>query len=96
MAQSTYVNYTSKVENHVRPRWGSYKLTTITKTELESWVALELRSFENKTINETMIILRGIFKDTKADNIRSDPPIDAINNLPLGDKEDPDPFTQMK
>jgi len=32
----------------------------------------------------------------KADNIRSDSPIDAIDNLPLGDREDPDPFTQTE
>ena len=50
----------------------------------------------NKTINEIMIILRGIFKDAKADNIRSDSPIDAIDNLSLGDREDPDPFTQSE
>ena len=43
-----------------------------------------------------MIILRGIFKDAKADNIRSDSPIDAIDNLSLGDREDPDPFTQSE
>ena len=95
-AQSTYINYKSKVENHVRPRWGSYKLTTITKTELEKWIAVELSALANKTINEIMIILRGIFKDAKADNIRSDSPIDAIDNLSLGDREDPDPFTQSE
>lgn len=95
-AQSTYVNYKSKIENHVRPRWGSYKLTTITKTELEKWIAVELSALANKAINEIMIILRGIFKDAKADNIRSDSPIDAIDNLSLGDREDPDPFTQSE
>ena len=34
-AQSTYVNYKSKVENHIRPRWGSHRLASITKTEIE-------------------------------------------------------------
>lgn len=60
---------------------------------MENWIALELISLANKTINEIMIILRGIFKDAKADNIRSDSPIE---NLPLGDREDPDPFTQTE
>ena len=92
-AQSTYVNYKSKVENHIRPRWGSHKLASITKTEIEKWIALDLIALSNKTINEIMIILRGIFKDAKADNVRYDSPLDAIDNLPLGDREDPDPFT---
>jgi len=63
---------------------------------LEKWIAVELSALANKTINEIMIILRGIFKDAKADNIRSDSPIDAIDNLSLGDREDPDPFTQSE
>ena len=74
----------------------SYKLTTTTKKELECWSALELISLTNKTINEIMIILRRIFKDAKADNIHSDSPIDAIENLPLGERKDPDPFTQTE
>ena len=95
-AQSTYVNYKSKVENHIRPRWGSHRLASITKTEIEKWIALDLVVLSNKTINEVMIVLRGIFKDAKADNVRNDSPVEAIDNLPLGDREDPDPFTQTE
>ena len=46
-AQSTYVNYKSKVENHIRPRWGSHKLASITKTEIEKWIALDLIALSN-------------------------------------------------
>ena len=60
---------------------------------MEKWIAVELSALANKTINEIMIILRCIFKDARADNIRSDSPIDAIDNFSLGDREDPDPFT---
>lgn len=95
-AQSTYGNYKSKIENHIRPRRGSCKLASISKTEMENWIALELIALANKTINEIMIILRGIFKDAKVDNVRSDPPIHVIEILPLGDREDPDPFTQTE
>lgn len=96
VAHSTYVNYRSKAETHIRPRWASYRLDAITKSELENWIAVDLMRLSNKTINEIMIILRGLFKDAKADNILRDSPTDSVENLPLGDREDPDPFTHAE
>ncbi len=57
-------------------------MAAITKKALESWIALESSSRANKTINEIMIIQRGVFKGAKADNIRRESPIDATEDLP--------------
>ena len=95
-AHSTYVNYKSKANSHVRPRWGNYELKNITRSDLNSWIATELNTLSNKTINDIMTVVRGIYKDAKADRILSDAPTDNLDNLPLGDRDDPDPFTRAE
>lgn len=66
---STYKNYESKSKNHIEPKFGNENISSITKSDIELWIAVDLKKLSNKTINEILVILRGVFKDAKADEL---------------------------
>jgi len=95
VAHSTFINYRSKAKTHILPMFGSRPLRTITKTEVEQWATLYLSDLKNKTINEVMIVFRGIFKDALADGVVKVNPVALIENRKVL-KQAPDPFTKAE
>ena len=95
VAHSTFINYRSKAKTHILPMFGSRPLRTITKTEVEQWAALYLSDLKNKTINEVMIVFRGIFKDALADGVVKVNPVALIENRKVL-KQAPAPFTKAE
>lgn len=90
---STYKNYESKSKNHIEPKFGNENISSITKSDIELWIAVDLKKLSNKTINEILVILRGVFKDAKADELIDKSPIESIDNLTIL-KHEPDPFSR--
>lgn len=90
---STYTSYANKAENHIRPTWGQFYIDEITMTHIEQWMADDLSQLANKTINELLIIMRGLFKRAKADRLIDYNLMDDIDNLNIYIDE-PDPFTR--
>ncbi|MCV6612400.1 MAG: site-specific integrase [Amphritea sp.] len=95
LAHSTVVNYRSKANTHILPMFGDRPIRSITKTEVEQWAAVYLAELKNKTINEVMIVFRGIFKDAVADGIVAVNPLSLIENRKVK-KQEPDPFTKSE
>ena len=92
-AHSTYVSYKSNVKCHIRPKWGDRKLDVIKQTEIKIWTTVDLANLRNKTINEILIPLRGIFNDAFNDRIIDHNPLNFVDNKPVITSE-PDPFTK--
>ena len=59
-AISTWRNYKSAIEFHLRPNFGHLRLVDITSTEIRKWIStLEI---SNKRINNVLITLRTIIE----------------------------------
>jgi len=89
--QSTLINYKSKVRTYIKPAFGKYFMSQITLSDIESWVAVDLKHLSNKTINETLIIMRSIFKVAEIDKVIKESPMKHMKNrkvVHIG----PDPF----
>ena len=93
VAYSTFSSYKSKANTHIKPKFGNLLIQEINLTMIEHWRADELLHLANKTINEIMIVMRGILKSAKADRIIDYNPAEDIDNL-VTEKGDPDPFTR--
>lgn len=92
---STYSGYKGKADKWIRPAWGYFFVDELTRTQVEKWIALELNHLENKTINELLIILRGIMKTAKADRLIDYNFMKDIDNRSIH-YETPDPFTRSE
>ncbi|NRA62253.1 MAG: DUF3596 domain-containing protein [Psychrobium sp.] len=98
-APETYRSYKSKAENHIRPKWGSFYLDEIKKSDIEYWINVELWNhndktpYSNKTINDMMTVVRGVLGDAYQDEVLKKDPTERIDNLKTI-KDTPDPFTQ--
>ncbi len=95
VAKSTIDNYVSKANKHIVPQFGYKPISMVLKTEIEQWISVSLSHLKNKTINEILIIMRGIFRDAMADRIISENPMGYIDNGEVI-KDPPDPFTQTE
>ena len=95
VAHSTYSGYKSKANAHVKPKFGDLLLQDLNFTMIEHWRTSELLSLKNKTINEIMIVMRGILKAAKADRIIDYNPSSDIENLVV-EHVVPDPFTRSE
>jgi integrase len=90
-AHSTYTSYASK-SKHILTKWGNHQIDNITPSEIQLWIAVDLKVLSNKTINDIMIIFRGIYDSAIADRIIKHNPFEHIKNLKIIRKK-PDPFT---
>lgn len=95
IAHSTYDGYKSKANAHVKPKFGGLLLQDLNFTMIEHWRTSELLSLKNKTINEIMIVMRGILKAEKADRIIDYNPCSDVENLVV-EHVVPDPFTRSE
>lgn len=94
-AHATFVNYRSKANTHILPKWGRYQVTALTRTEIDTWRNVDLHHLSNKTINEVMIVLRGILRDADLDGVIDRNPADQLDNLKVH-RDPPDPFTRAE
>lgn len=92
MAPSGFRTYKSKVENHVRPRWGSVQADKIDHLDLLAWVQKTLMpKLHNKTVREVVSLLRQIFVIYRTRNRTAHDPTEGIA-IRLPDADDVDPF----
>lgn len=94
MAPSGFRGYCSRVETHIRPRWGDCQADTIDHLDVQDWVQNTLMpKLHNKTVREVVSNLRQIFRLYRTRNRSAHDPTDGIE-ITLPDAEDPDPFTR--
>lgn len=94
MSASGFRGYQSRVENHIRPRWGNLQADAIDHLDLQAWVQDELMAkLHNKTVREIISNLRQIFRLYRTRNRSAHDPTDGIT-VSLPDADDPDPFTR--
>lgn len=94
MSASGFRGYSSRVETHIRPRWGDCQADAIDHLDVQDWVQNTLMpKLHNKTVREVVSNLRQIFRLYRTRNRTAHDPIDGIE-ITLPDAEDPDPFTR--
>lgn len=94
MAASGFRGYCSRVETHIRPRWGDCQADGIDHLDVQEWVQNSLMpKLHNKTVREVVSNLRQIFRLYRTRNRTAHDPTDGIE-ITLPDAEDPDPFTR--
>jgi len=91
-AHSSYTSYASK-SKHILKKWGKHQIDSINPPEIQLWIVVDLKKLNNKTINDIMIIFRGIYDSAIADRIIKHNPFEHIKNLKVIPTE-PDPFTK--
>lgn len=87
---STWRDYRSAIEHHLRPTFGQLLLRDLTAAAIKVWVGG--LTVSNKRINNVLIPLRGILGDAFADGLIDRNPVERVQNLP-NRLEEPDPFT---
>lgn len=94
LAASGFRGYLSRVENHIRPRWGDIQADTIDHLDVQAWVQKDLMAkLHNKTVREIVSNMRQVFRLYRTRNRSAHDPTDGIA-IALPDAEDPDPFTR--
>lgn len=87
---STWRDYKSAVDYHLKPAFGALLLRDITAAGVKAW--LGGLSISNKRINNILIPLRAVLGDAFADGLIDRNPVDRVKNLP-NRFEEPNPFT---
>lgn len=90
LAVSTWRNYRSAVEFHLKPTFGDLRLADLTTAKIKSW--LGGLTITNKRINNVLIPLRTILNDAFSDGLIDRNPIIRVNNLSVNFDE-PQPLT---
>jgi integrase len=93
-AHSSYTSYASKAK-HILKKWADHQIDDITPYDIEMWIATDLKKISNKTINDIMIVFRGIYLAAIKGNIMTKTPFEHIKNLPIIRRE-PKPFTTQE
>lgn len=86
---STWRNYMSAIEFHLKPAFGHLCIGDLTTSHVKEWIGS--LSISNKRINNILIPLRTIFSDAFVDGLIERNPITRINNLAVK-VDEPDPF----
>lgn len=87
---STWKNYKSAIEHHLKPTFGHIRLVDISSSEIKNWIGT--LTITNKRINNVLIPLRTILNDAFADGLIDRNPIVRVSNLAVRFDE-PQPFT---
>jgi integrase len=90
---STWRDYRSAVEHHLKPTFGKLLVRDLTAAGIKAW--LGGLSISNKRINNVLIPLRGILGDAFADGLIDRNPADRVNNLP-NRLDEPHPFSPVE
>src|SRR5690606_29858550 len=92
MAPSGFRTYKSKIETHIRPRWGNSQADLIDHLDLQTWVQQTLMpKLHNKTVREIVSILRQVFVIYRTRNRTAHDPSEGIV-VRLPDPDEADPF----
>lgn len=92
MAPSGFRTYKSKIETHIRPRWGNSQADLIDHLDLQTWVQQTLMpNLHNKTVREIISILRQVFVIYRTRNRTAHDPSEGIV-VRLPDPDEADPF----
>lgn len=87
---STWRNYRSAIEHHLKPNFGHMRLVDLTSNQIKNWIGT--LTISNKRINNVLIPLRTVLNDAFADGLIERNPIIRISNLAVR-FEEPQPFT---
>lgn len=87
---STWRDYRSAVEFHLKPTFGALLMRDITAAAVKAWVGG--LTISNKRINNILIPLRAVLGDAFADGLIDRNPVDRVKNLPAR-FEEPQPFS---
>ena len=87
---STWRDYKSAVEFHLKPSFGALPLRDVTAVAVKVW--LGGLTISNKRKNNILIPLRAILGDAFADGLIDRNPVDRVKNLP-NRFDEPQPFT---
>ncbi|OWJ92705.1 site-specific integrase [Pseudomonas sp. A46] len=94
MSASGIRSHESRIEHHIRPRWGPVHADQIDHLDLQEWLQGTLMpKLHNKTVREILSIVRQIFRLYRTRNRSAHDPTDGIV-VTLPDSDDPDPFTR--
>lgn len=93
LAPSSYRGQKSRVDCHVRPKWGTAAFVDIDHIELEQW--LRALPLHNKSIKEVLTIMRGVVRLYRRKHRDYPDPTDDIK-IRLPSNDDPDPFTRAE
>ena len=89
-ALSTWRDYRSAVEFHLRPIFGQQSFDSVNTSQVRSWLAS--LAISNKRKNNILIPLRQIFAQAFADGLITKSPLDHIENL-RHTPDEPQPFS---
>jgi integrase len=87
---STWRDYRSAVEYHLKPTFGKLLLRDLTAASIKAW--LGGLAISNKRINNILIPLRAVLGDAFADGLIDRNPVERVRNL-SNRLEEPHPFT---
>ena len=94
MAPSGFRTYKSKVETHIRPRWGNEQADTIDHLDLQAWVHKTLMpTLHNRTVREVVSLVKQVFTLYRARNRSAHDPTEGIT-IRQPDPDEVDPFTR--
>ncbi|MFJ3050881.1 Arm DNA-binding domain-containing protein [Pseudomonas nitroreducens] len=92
LAPSGFRTYKSKVETHIRPRWGSHQADQIDHLDMQTWVKADLMTkLHNKTVREIVSIVGQVYTIYRTRNRSSHDPTEGIT-IRLPDPDEADPF----
>lgn len=96
MAPSGYRTYKSKVETHIRPRWGHHQADQIDHLDLQSWIQTTLMpALHNKSVREIISLLRQVFVIYRTRNKTAHDPTEGLG-VTLPDPDEADPFDRKE
>lgn len=90
LAPSTLRDYTSAINHHLVPHFGSTRIGELTTKDVHDWIADQCISA--KRINNVLIPLRKVFSDAYYAGSIQRNPLDRVKNLQIS-SESPNPFT---
>ncbi|WP_269519531.1 tyrosine-type recombinase/integrase [Alteromonas sp. BMJM2] len=96
VSKKTHDLMEKRVHKHIIPKFGPRKIDTLLQSEIKRWRMVDLGELANKTINDIMTPLRGIFADALADRVIEFNPCAHVPNLDKDSEDNADPFTMKE
>lgn len=90
LEKSTFRDYNSATESHLKPFFGHMRLVDVTSSIVKGWIA-EL-TISPKRVNNILVPIRAVFEDAYLDEVIDRNPFSRIKNLSFR-TEEPQPFS---
>lgn len=88
-ALSSWMDYRSAIEFHLKPQFGSLQLVDLTSSDVKAWIGGLLIS--SKRISNVLTPLRGVFEDAFNDGLIASNPLTRVHTKAKR-PDDPDPL----